>query len=168
MSKPRLLYQDWIIEKTADPRLEELYDCLTDENGGYNPAIIEAVRTALEKLTEEEREFIICYYFRGLNLVETASELNRKSTRMDGLHLQAVKKLKKHLAGFVEAEFGIKTEGTKPCPVCISRYRREIEKIIASKAPSVPWSAVLAELKRKFGIIIRAPQVLISHRKYHV
>jgi len=168
MSKPRLLYQHWIIDRIPDPRLEELQGFISGGGSDDNSKIIRAVQDAMEKLTEEEREFIIHYYFRGLNLTDVAREINRKPTRMGGLHRQAVRKLKKQLAGFVEMEFGIKPGIVKPCPVCESPHKLEIEEIIGARTSAVPWSSVLAELKRKLGIVIRAPQVLISHKKYHV
>jgi len=167
MPKPRLLYRDWIVELGRDPRLIELnrYSHIPDPPNGK---IIEAVRSALAKLSPDERQFIELFYFRGCSLKETARVLNRKVTRIQGLRNRAVAKLKRELASFVKFEFGIETKIGKTCPLCKSKRRKEIDRLILSRGKRETWRRIIKTLKTEYGINITTPQILIGHRKYHI
>ncbi len=167
MSKPRLLYQDWIVELGRDPHLIEL-NRFSNIPDPPSPRIADAVRAALARLSETERQFVELYFFRGLSLKDTARALNRKSTRMPGLRNRVVSKLKKELASFVKTEFGIETESGRACVLCKSPYRTEIDRLIMSKPERETWKRIIKTLDIDFGIKITTPQILIGHRKYHI
>ena len=167
MSKPRLLYRDWIVELGRDPHLIEL-NRFSNIPDPPSQRIVDAVRAALTRLSETERQFVELYFFRGLSLKETARVMNRRSTRMPGLCNRAIAKLKKELASFVKSEFGIETESGRSCPLCNSPRRTEIDRLILAKLKRETWSRIIKTLKNDFGIKITTPQVLIGHRKYHI
>jgi len=167
MCKPRLLYQDWIVELGRDPHLIEL-NRFNNVPEPVNVRIIDAVRSALKRLSSAEREFIELYYFRGCSLREIAAILHKRATRMPGLHRRALNKLKRELASFVREEFGIDTATGMNCLLCNSPHRMEIDRLILAKPERETWKRIIRILKNEFNIEITTPQILIGHLKYHI
>jgi len=129
--------------------------------------IIAAVEQALDKLDPAERELICRYYFDGQSGKRVAEAVGKRLALFEAMRLRVLKKLKKHLAAFVKAEFNIDVSLSKNCVLCDSPRRDEIDLLIASKKPDETWKRIIRILKEDFNIRITAPQILIGHQKYH-
>ena len=163
----RVSYQNWIADIGFNP--VDINNIMLE----YRPVkpnrkIISAVQQALGKLTSREREIIMRYYFEGESLDHIAVAIGKQVNQVATIHRRAVNKLKRFLAIFVKNEFGIKNELTKNCPLCNSVDKNEINKIIKTKKEEETWRRTILELKKKYRIIIKSPQILIGHQKYHI
>ena len=127
----------------------------------------EVVRKALEKLTDNEREFITLFYYQGKTYREISRQSGISIYRLESLHRRALKRLKRELRSFVEKRYGITIETESSCPICKSPYREEIDKLINSRNPRDTWKTVIQEIKERYNLIIKTPQLLIGHEKYH-
>lgn len=185
----RLTYQNWIVKLGRDPddlRLNEipepaqkLFTPLEKLSNGpeFGPKavssdqrqerIIEAVREGLSQLDENEREFLILFHFMGRSYRQIAESSGREIYRLEALHLRALKQLRALLARFVEEEFDIRSENHPDCPICASPDRDEIDQLIDQKKAEETWSGTIRQIKDRFGIRIKTPQVLIGHKRFH-
>ncbi len=166
MSSGRIVYQNWTVEIGYDPPSRDslFHPCNAPRP---NRKIVRAVRRALSKLTSKEREFIERYHFEGESYCRIAEAMGMRMAMIDGLHRRATIKLKKLLAAFMADEFNLKVEAGPECPICISQYRDEIDRLIASKQKEETWRPIIQKLKKEYGIVIKTPQILIGHQKYH-
>ena len=130
--------------------------------------IVAAVRTELDKLTEAERDFIEMFWFEGRSMAEISAVTGKPVYKLEGLNKRIIRKLKNRLAEFVESEFGLKHEVGSKCPICRHPRRDEIDRMILAKKPHQTFSSIITVLKRDYGIIIKTPQIIIGHRKYHI
>ena len=167
MSRARIVYQDWIAQLGYDPGSPELWDFNNSNQDDNDNSINEAVRAALDRLDEEEKEFITRFYFMGEPYGEIAASSGRKPSRLEAMHKRAVKKLRKHLAEFVKDRFGIKKRDKIDCPICNSKYRAVIDKLIAGRDKTKTWKVVMDRINDEYGLKFRSPQLLIGHEKYH-
>lgn len=134
------------------------------------------VREALSKLTFAEREFIKYFYFDCRSYSEITALMGKKIYRLESLHKNAFEKLRKILGGYVEKRFklpqnyasGEKSANSKPCIICQNPNRTNLEEIISSKKEKETWKKVMQEFKKRFGLIIKAPQILITHKNKHM
>jgi len=126
------------------------------------------VHEALAKLSVEEREFIVLFYFVGRTYAELAESTGRALHRIEAIHKRAIRRLRKELALFVAEEFGIPLpRRVQSCPICRSKHVEEIDAIIESRDFRSTWSPVIQKIREKFGIAVGSPQQLIGHTKYH-
>ncbi len=167
MAKGKIIYQNWIVEIGLDPGQIGKIEILSDKVLP-NPKIVAAVREAISKLSLSEREFIERYYFQGQSYREISSDCGRKLSRIEGLHRQALARLKKNLAGFTRQQFGIESDIGRNCLICRSADRQKIDRLIMNKNERETWKKIIKILKTKFNILIKTPQVLIGHQKYHM
>lgn len=167
MPRRRIIYKNWIADIGLDPACLKQTRCDKTETI-YNQKIIKAVRTAVEKLSPKEKEFIERYYFRGESYRDISICFNKKINRLENIHRRAITKLKRLLAGFVKDEFGIKVKKTFVCPICLSPYRDDIDALIRRKKKSDTWKKIIKTVKTEFRTEIKTPQILISHQKYHM
>ena len=158
----KVTYQNWIV----DIACSNGYSSDTTDSETVRE-IISEVRRALDRLSPVEREFIERYYFKGESYPEIAENLGRRRDRIKGLHIRAVGRLKKELAGFVRSQFNIKSRPTADCPICNSPDRDEIDALVDGKKEEETWREIIQILKSKYNIIIKTPQILIGHQKYH-
>ncbi|RKX20003.1 MAG: hypothetical protein DRP51_06445 [Candidatus Zixiibacteriota bacterium] len=167
MAKGKIIYQNWIVDIGFDPgqtaKIGIKNDIIKPDE-----KVISAVRTAIKKLTEQERNFIENYYFQGKTYREIARILNRRISRIEGLHRRSLAKLRKYLAGFVKERFGIDAEIGRECIICASPYKEKIDRLIKSKSRQETWKRIIEILWNKYQIRIKTPQVLIGHQKYHL
>jgi IS30 family transposase len=166
MSPRKLTYQNWIVEIGFDPGRKG--DISVGADRPRNERIIAAVREAVARLSPLEREFIERYYFCGQSCASIASALNKKEKRIEAIRRQAVIKLRKYLAGFVRKQFRIEVETGPDCPICNSPCKAEIDRLIKNKKKKETWKKIIKMLKEDYSVIIRTPQILISHQKYHM
>lgn len=192
MARKRIIFQNWIADLGFDPSdrsvgdpdskknwpeisIEDLPESSVqtgdtqasgrDETGSSE--LRRAVRVALDKLTEDEREFVCQFYFMGRSYREISEESARAVYSLEALHRRAMKKLEKHLAAFVKKRFGIANEVKRPCIICQSPRLAEINKLIEQRDKAATWKPVIKRLREEFGIEIKSPQLLIGHEKYH-
>lgn len=167
MPNTRLLFQNWIVDLGYDPGQKRII-LDTDNIIIPNERITKAIRSALGKMSNVEREFIERYYFKGESYLKIGQVLRWMPYRVEALHRRAVKKLRKHLAPFVKREFGIDIDIRNECPLCKSPSKDEINRLIKDKKPQETWKKIIKTLKEKYGIKIKTPQILIGHQKYHI
>jgi hypothetical protein len=191
MSNNRVVYRNWIVEIGCDPaRLKELCgrddlpllslddpaavsisseDALHDENAAENVRDIRrAVQEALQKLPEQEREFIKQFYFMGRSYREISELSGRPLHKLEALHQRAIKKLRRLLGGFVRERFGIEPDTEKDCLLCRSKYVEQINRLIAGRDKTATWKPVMKILREKYNLRVTSQQVLIGHEKYHI
>ncbi|RKX21862.1 MAG: hypothetical protein DRP35_03320 [Candidatus Zixiibacteriota bacterium] len=188
MNKKRIIYQNWISDIGHDPSKDfnsdlpdnlnfmELFGLNTGKL--FNQKLIEkqkkieklkkTVKVALEKLSVNEREFIIHFYYMGKTYREISEKSNKEIYRLETVHKRALKKLKKELAGFVAQEYGLKTKLNNKCIICQSDFCNQINQIISNRDKKKTWKPVLEEIESKFSLKIKSPQILIGHEKYHI
>ena len=167
MGRPRVIYQEWIVELGRDPAMSWQEAAGIDRKG--NRAKIEAVNRALEHLSVDELEFIRSFYFRGQGYHEISLRTGKKVFRLESLHNRAIRKLKHHLGemlGLVDSTTCASNDIN--CPICNHEARDEIDRLIMSKKHTETWRTIMKILRVNYGLKIVAPQILISHRKYHI
>jgi len=164
----KVIYQNWIVDIGFNPACKPTpFDNIS---APPNERVINAVRKALDKLSVVEREFVDRYYFRGKSYIQVALAMSKSSDGIENLHRRVIIKLRKHLAGFVKEEFGIGTdiEISPNCVICKSAFRNEIDLLIKNKKKEETWKKIIRKLKIDYNIIIKSPQILIGHQKYHI
>lgn len=127
--------------------------------------ISRAVEEAMNRLNEQERYFIIRYYYMGQSYGEMSRLSGRAIHRLTAIHGRALRKLRARLADFVRGRYRIDTELGRGCVICQSPFRDEINSLI--RAHTGTWRAVMANLKSRYSLEIKSPQVLVGHEKYH-
>lgn len=172
MSPVRVTYQDWIVTLGRDPALRRYAGPGTMSTGGAFESdraaeIAEAVGRALESLTEQERLLIIRFYFMGESYEKLSCLSGRAIHKLAAVHHRAVKKLRARLATFVEKRFDVRPTGRPDCIICRSPFRAEIDTLIDQRDRGRSWRTVIKALKKRYSIIIKTPQILIGHEKYH-
>ncbi|MBD3333680.1 hypothetical protein GF356_12595 [candidate division GN15 bacterium] len=161
MARRRIIYHDWLARERAVDQSGEV-------SNGADSEIDQHVQRALATLSENEREFIVHFYFMGQTEQQIAKATGRTVIRVHALHRRAVRKLRRSLGGFVAERFGLELGGrASGCPVCESEFAAEIDWIIANRDRKATWRPVMREIHESFGIQIRSPQVLIGHERYH-
>jgi len=159
----RIIYRFWLADRGYESGQVPIYvDPIRP-----NYRIIHEVRGAIEKLSASEREFIHRYYYRGQTEREIARALDIKISRVEMFHRRTLNRLKKILSGFARSQFDISVDTHENCPICSSPFRDEIDSLIEGKDERETWSRIIRILKIKYKIVIRTPQVLIGHWKYH-
>jgi hypothetical protein len=161
-----IIYHDWIVEISCDPdHREETRVCW--EAAGPDVHLIAEVNRALETLAPLEQDIIHLYYYSGRSLMQIARELHKPLKRIEAIHHQALLKLNQKLTPFVHNRFDIPIEIVRNCPICDSLYKDQINGLIAKKKEGETWREIIRILKSSYNIIIKTPQILIGHQKYH-
>lgn len=192
MAKERIVYRNWIADIGYDPSrqidmaeigipdhllvsLEEIGTAVIVGPPGGKTKVDEAqlellqatVRAAVELLDEEEREFIIRFHFMGESYRRISDRSGRAVYRLEALHKRAVRKLKNELAAFVTERFGVDQSPLRPCKLCSSPHREQIDRIIGNRDRRLTWRPVIRLLRDKYDLRLKSPQLLIGHEKYH-
>ena len=173
MSSGRIIYRNWIAEQS--PGLPEScpYGMSWDqiEAAEKNAASLNLLKTtvgqALESLDEQERYFIIRFYFMGHTIGQISAETDRARHKLGALHQRATKKLKKKLSAFVGHRYKIGIERHLNCILCQSPYRAEIDILLRDRDKSRNLKPIITALRERYSITITTPQILIGHEKYH-
>lgn len=154
------------LDELAEEKLEQL--AIPTGSDNRRTLICEQVASAVRLLDDDEREFIARFYHMGETYREISEKSGRQIYSLEAIHKRALKKLRRSLAGLVEREFGFAAPNRRrPCLVCDSGRRDEIDALIASRPPDATWRAVLRAIAQRYNIRIISPQVLIGHQKYH-
>lgn len=170
MSPARLTFQNWIVALGRDPSVryhDEPIISAVQDSGETGSGIREAVQQAIESLTEQEKFFIIRFYFMGQGYAEMSELSGRAGHRLVAIHRRALTKLRTRLSDFVRRRFRIEPAIGKKCPICQSSSRCEIDALIAHRDRTRTWRPVIDVLKNRYSLKIKSPQMLISHEKYH-
>ncbi|MGB8657921.1 MAG: hypothetical protein WCE90_09080 [Candidatus Zixiibacteriota bacterium] len=160
----------------------ELYGCLDEEmeskilqgaSGNAvalqsNEEIDRQVREAVEKLSLEERRFIELFYFEFKTNAEIARRLKKKVYKLERVHRRALDKLRILLTDFVKSHFELDVPTKTGCIICASPVQEELDELIRSKKPEETYRHLIRIFRRKYGIDIKAPQVIIGHQKKHM
>lgn len=168
----RLIYQNWLVDlarNSSQVSLDEYStNWLTDDSGDKRRELIErAVRSALETIPVEERELVERVHFMGESIPSIAKRSGHRVHRLEAMHLRALRGLKKALSGFAAEKLSIVAGQFRLCPLCNSRWRIEIDRVIDRKRPEETWREVIRIIYERFSIRVRTPQTIIGHRKYH-
>ena len=170
MSITRLVFREWLVERGLDPSRDfrfDSYDNHEEEEKARTEEIQQAVAEALERLDEDEREYIRCIYFQGQTLGEIARSTGRAMHKLAGLHKRVHRRLRKELAPIAARLFGYQPTVHPGCPLCASAHREEIDRLIAARDPTETWKPIIRELRERFGIRVTSAQMLVGHWRYH-
>lgn len=165
----RLTFQNWIVDLGQDPdRPRATTELPTAEPVSERVREIEqVVGRAMATLTDWEAEFIRLFYFEGLSYRLISEQSGRAIHKLEGLHRRAVRKLKTRLQKFVAERYPVDIEPLPDCIVCQSDHIEAINRLILQRDRRDTWKPILKTLREEFGIMIRSPQALIGHEKYH-
>lgn len=141
-------------------------DPLSPEELQRREEITKKVRVALNALPPLERIVIEKYHFDGQSLSAIARSLGKNTIYVTNLRRRALRRLRKYLADYARQRFGIETKSARCC-ICYSDYREEIDVLIAAKRPEEPYSVLIREVRERFGLLIRSPQTIKGHARYH-
>ena len=130
--------------------------------------IIARVREEIEKLDADERDLIEKYWYEGKTMSEIARGKGRPTCKLESFYKQVMRKLKNRLRKFVEMEFKIVSEPEENlCPICSHPCLKEIDDLLVTRRPEETLSRFIRILKLDYGIVIKTPQVILGHLKYH-
>ncbi|MDZ4724473.1 MAG: hypothetical protein SGI97_11340 [candidate division Zixibacteria bacterium] len=157
------------LEAYSPSELSDVWKFGNDSDHRRVQLIRDRVSQAISSLSDDEREFIERFYFTGESYRKISEKSGRGMHKLESLHSRAVIKLRKKLAPFVKEQFTWthSSESRTGCIICGSRFRVEIDCLIAARDRSSTWKGVIEILKLKYGIGIKTPQILIGHEKYH-
>lgn len=161
----KLLFQEWLVKLGYDPSRGPV---AFQENLPPNQKIIKAVREAVGRLSEKEQAVIRLLYYDCIAYKRVAEQTGFRVKAVKAIHDRAIIKLRKYLADFVKSEFGITVMRGYECPICKSPHRDKINQMFYEKRPEETWSRFYRVLKSDYNIIIKTPQILIGHYKYHL
>jgi len=157
----RILFLEWIY----DVGRVSLFS--SKKQSKLQKEIIAEVRKAVESLPSAEREFIELYWFEGRSLTELSELYGKRPHKLDSLNKRILLKLRRKLAPYVEAKFGIGDDSSASCVLCSSPFRDEIDKLLETKKPEETFRRINRILRSEYGLRITTPQILIGHIKYH-
>jgi hypothetical protein len=165
----RIRYLNWATE---------LYGCFDDEiqerilqnlsGPKQDDSINHEVRKAIAKLPPEENQFVQLFYFEFKSYQEISTKLKKKVHKLERIHQRALGKLKILLVGFVNKRFGLDVPQNTNCVICRSPFRRQLEELIRNKRKEETYSHLIRIFKEKYRIQIKAPQVIIGHKRKHM
>jgi len=97
ISEPVSLYEPIWGENSSDPMY--VMDSIADNDGGDDAWIEDiALKEALEKLNQRERDIINMRFFRGKTQMEIASEIGISQAQVSRLEKGALERMKKHMS----------------------------------------------------------------------
>jgi RNA polymerase sigma factor (sigma-70 family) len=169
----RIRYLNWATELCGcwDPEIEEKvlqgFSSRRERSDAHETINCE-VRKAVEKLSCEDKQFIRLFYFEFKTYQQIAGKLGRKIHKLERIHQRALDKLRILLAGFVQERFNLEVPKSSSCIICNSPFRRELEQLIRDKRQDETYSRLIRIFKRKYGITVKTPQVIIGHRRKHM
>ncbi|MFZ1682633.1 MAG: hypothetical protein WAU88_00750 [Candidatus Zixiibacteriota bacterium] len=186
MKWEKIVYQNWVVDSAYHGEEDENDLCTTGrrKRPDRQPVHVklvsveaaedvaltrlrEQVGVAVAQLCYEQREFIERFYYAGESYFEIARGLHHAPRRLETVHRQALKRLRKILAPLVRSYYGITKDAATGCPICQSEHRETIDDLIGNRDRTRYWQPVMREIRDKYGIRIKSPMTLIGHEKYH-
>jgi hypothetical protein len=160
----QLRFLDWVF--LTDSRSIWQSEPLTPEESRVREEVVEKVQEALKSLPPTERRVIEMYHFDGQSFSAIARSLGKSTTYVTNMRRRAMRSLRKHLAQYARDRFGIEMRESNCC-ICNSGHREEIDELIAAKRHEEPYSVLIRTVRRRFGLLIKSPQTIKGHAKYH-
>jgi DNA-binding CsgD family transcriptional regulator len=146
--------------------LRKLVEIPFEEPLPFNWRTVTAVRGALSRLSEKEREIVERFHFCGESTAQIGARLNFSEFRVYAALRQARRKLKRILRTYVQKRYGVPIE-TENCPVCRSEKREAIDRLLKTKTKEETWKRILQKLRNEYRLCIN-PRSLDRHWKEHV
>ena len=144
-------------------------DALDSRISQRNEKVIkQEVRKAVDKLSKEERQFIEKFYFEFKSYQEIARILKKKIYKLERIHRRALDKLRILLADFAKDRFKLEVPQKTDCVICRSPFKAELDELIRSKKKEETYAQLIRTFKRRYGITITTPQVIIGHQRKHM
>jgi len=166
MTEHRIVRRHWIIETAAADAAVWLP--ASERNAGYNDEIIAAVRWAIDGLEPDEAEFVRMFYLRGMSYPQISALTAWPRRLQMSRHRTALKKLRLRLYKMLGGRYNVPIQLRLDCPLCDHPRIAEIDALIRTKRESETWRTIIKTLKTKFTIENVRPQILMTHRKYHI
>ena len=162
----RIVARNWIIDLGRDPAAvwHPDYDKVTD----YNDEIIAAVRWAIDRLDPGEAEFVRMYYFQGMSYQLIGTLTGNEPRSLMKIHRSAKRKLRQRLCRILAGRYNVPVRLEPACPLCDHARAEEIDALIRSKSQRETWRTTIEVLKRSYAIRNITPQILLTHREYHM
>jgi hypothetical protein len=132
------------------------------------------VREAVGRLSPLEKQFVEYFYFEDKSHKEISVLLNKKIVKLERIHSRALGKLRRLLSDYVKTRFKLnlpeKTDlqTSSHCIICKSPFRQELDKLIGNKKEKKTYKSLIKIFRRKYGLDIKTPQVIIGHKKKHM
>ncbi len=165
MTGHRMTTLPWIIESAGDASAVWPAESI---RSGYNDEIIAAVTRAIDSLDPDEADFVRMYYLQGMTYMEIAKLAGCLPRRLESRHRTARKKLEIRLHHLLGGRYNIPAPIPFDCPLCDHPQRCRIDDLIGAKTERDTWKRTIKILKIDFAIPNISPQMLITHRKYHM
>jgi hypothetical protein len=166
MTGHRMITNTLIIEAAGDTAALWSADC--DSNAGYNDEIIVAVRRAIDGLDPDEAEIVRMYHLQGMTYPQISALIGCPPRRLVNRHRTARKKLRLRLHRMLAGRYHVPARLRLDCPLCDHPRAIEIDDLIRAKREDDTWRKTMRILKIDFDIAVIRPQILITHRKYHM
>lgn len=148
--------------------MEDWHALLTSSSEEIPPSnwkVEAAVRGALSRLSDTEREIVERFFLCGEDTAATGIALKLPEYRVVNLLKQSRRQLKEQLARFVAKRYGLPVPAA-PCRICLSKNRRAIEKLLSTKTKEETWKRILQNLRNEFQLCTSA-RSLARHLKRH-
>ncbi len=131
--------------------LRQLGDASLEKTPNFNWRVVWAVRGALRRLSETEKEIVERFHFCGESCAEIGAILKLPEVRVYAILKEARRKLKKFLGPFVQKRYGLPMEA-ESCWICLSKDRTALEKLLKTKTREETWKRILRKLQTEFRI----------------
>lgn len=161
----RMLFVGWAIEFFGYSNEDDAESRISQN---HKKIIQQEVRQAVGKLSTEERQFIEKFYFEFKSYQEIARILKKKVYKLERIHRRALDKLRILLADFVKDRFKLEVPQKTDCVICRSPFKEELDELIRSKKKEETYTQLIRTFKRRYGITITTPQVIIGHQRKHM
>ncbi len=161
----RIRFLSWAIElyEYSDEDIAE-----SKINREREKIIGKEVRKAVEKLSNEERQFIEKFYFEFRSYREIAGIFKKRIYKLERIHRRALDKLRILLADFVKNRFKLEVTRETDCVICNHPFRPKLDRLIRRKKKDETYARLIRTFKQKYGIEITTPQVIIGHQRKHM
>ncbi len=169
----RVSYFNWATElygyldQDLQAKIEQCFP-RRDQGPATDELINLEVRNAVEKLSPDEKRFVELFYFEFRSYREISRKWRKRIHKLERIHRRALDKLRILLADFVRQHFGLDVPPRTECMICMSPYRRELEQLIRDKTEDETYSRLMRTFRKRYGVNIKTPQVIIGHRKKHM
>lgn len=156
-------YSNWPAQETSEQAWEA--DATKSEKADRKRRL-EAVHAALDKIPEVELRVVREHHFEGKTFAHIAEEMGVDTQTVANQFERALRRLRKLLADFAKAEYGISPIRDK-CVICDSPGRESIDKLLAERKPGEELGSYMRKIRTQFGVKVVSPMTIVAHLKYH-
>ncbi len=166
MTGHRMITRHWIIESAGEA--SRVWFAEGEPGSDYSDDIIAAVTRAIDCLEADEAEFVRMYYLQGMTCPQISAIVGCPPRRLVNRHRSALRKLRLRLHRMLAGRYNIPARLQTDCPLCNHPRAVEIDELIRAKHPHNTWRETMRILRRDYEVADIRPQMLITHRKYHM